>query len=410
MKIGLISPSWPNEVNPNGIVKYVDLITKGLVKQGHACHIFAGSIDNDRAYPNVTDLSATSPMFKPSLIKKIIRKIFLRESNFRINREQVIHNLALCVKRFERENYTFDIIEMEETCGWAMGLAPIVTAPVVVKLHGPWLLNGNALGVNCDAAFNERVHYEGLCIQNADGVIAPSACVLNEVKSFYKIDLPEAMVIHNPIEKTPDDDKWSYEKCIKNQVLFVGRFDEHKGGDIIIDAFYILSQKNKHARLIFAGPDRGVRIKGTMMSINEYIDQRIPDEEVKKRIVYLGQVAGDKVSQLRKQSHVTVMASRWENFANTVLESLAMGCPTVATNSGGTPEIVTDGITGILAEANNPEDIAVNLSRVLEDVVLAKKLARNSSVDMENRFDKEVLAKKTAEFYESIIAKNDCGK
>ena len=58
---------------------------------------------------------------------------------------------------------------------------------------------------------------------------------------------------------------------------------------------------------------------------------------------------------------VVVVGSRYDNFPVTVLEAMAVGCPLVAPRVGGIPEIVEDGVNGLLYEAGNPADMAAKL-------------------------------------------------
>ena len=126
---------------------------------------------------------------------------------------------------------------MEESFGWGQWVSKVTAIPVCVRLHGPWFLNGSVLGVPDDNKFRERVYEEGRAIRTAAAVTAPSRDVLEQVRGFYGLALPEAEVIPNPIWPVPVAERWRLEGCDPNQVLFIGRFDRHKGGDLIIEAF-----------------------------------------------------------------------------------------------------------------------------------------------------------------------------
>src|SRR5262249_20946668 len=121
------------------------------------------------------------------------------------------------------------ILEMEETFGWARWLRPAVSIPICVRLHGPWFLSGAAAGVPDDDDFRERIREEGRAIRVADAVTAPSRAVLERVRDYYGLPLPEAEVIPNPTWPIPVPERWRLEGCEPNQVLFVGRFDRLKG-------------------------------------------------------------------------------------------------------------------------------------------------------------------------------------
>ena len=406
MKIGFNSPAWPSNLQPNGIVKYLDIIKKELDSQGHNCFIFTDHVYGEDNYTNVIDYSQVKFPFQTntlfSLTIKLFRKLGL---GLLVDKyDQSFNPLAFCIKETENlDNSNFEIIEMEESFGAAKRLIKSINTPVIIKLHGPWFLNGDALGVNKDKNFYARVEAEGEAIISAAGITAPSESVLNEVRQYYGLELPNARVIYNPIDKTASDQKWNFDKCIKNQILFVGRFDKHKGGDIVIDAFNILAKNNKHATLVFAGPDRGIVYEGNSISINEYINKKICNEDIQKRIHVLGEVSSNKVNNLRRDSNLTLVASRYETFSYAVIESLEMGCPTIGTKIGGIAEIIINNKTGLFAEVANSNDLAKKISILLGDTGLAINLAKNAVIDIENRFSAENIANETIDYYQHII-------
>src|SRR5207237_5245352 len=126
---------------------------------------------------------------------------------------------------------------MEESYGWASRIAPTSPVPLVVRLHGPWFLNGLANGVREDAAFHRRNLWERKGLIAAAGVTAPSRAVLDATRNRFGLELKNSAVIPNPVEPVNPDGRWSLQACDQNRVLVVGRFDRHKGGDLMIDAF-----------------------------------------------------------------------------------------------------------------------------------------------------------------------------
>jgi glycosyltransferase involved in cell wall biosynthesis len=83
---------------------------------------------------------------------------------------------------------------------------------------------------------------------------------------------------------------------------------------------------------------------------------------------------------------------------------MAMGCPLVATQVGGIPEIVEDGVNGLQCRPDDVQDLARNVSRLLADRPLAEKLGRRAAADCERRYNPATLAEQTAEYYRRVIA------
>jgi len=408
VKVGLYSVGWPYKEFPNGIVRNLGVLTEAFDQLKHDYVVFAASVSGEDKYLNIVDLSTTRDDFRPTKTRKLISKLYngiiLGKSVWKDN--SFAKNLVHRMRKVEKEdNMPFDILVVEETHGWAADLVEMLDIPVVVKLHGPWFLNGTALNITKNKKYYKRVDAERRGICAAAGVIAPSHCVLEEVRQYYDIELPNASVIYNPMLSASDENKWVYENCIKDQILFVGRFDTHKGGDVVVSAFNHVAQMNAKARLVFAGPDRGIDYEDDTLKIQKYIDKTITDGNIKSRIHYLGAVTSDKANQLRRESNITIMASRWENFANTVTEAMGMGCPFVGTNSGGTPEIISHGKTGLLVEPCNPIDLAEKISMILEDGELATRLSNNAFNYISERLDPIMIAKQNLEYFMRISNK-----
>jgi len=144
------------------------------------------------------------------------------------------------------------------------------------------------------------------------------------------------------------------------RILFVGRFDRHKGGDLIIDAFGRVLQDVPEARLWFVGPDRGyIDANGRTWHIEEYLRDRLPGALESKRVEWLGAQPFASLAPLRRKALVCVVCPRYENLPLVVLETMALGCPLVAASVGGIPEVIDDHANGLLHCAGSSDDLAL---------------------------------------------------
>jgi glycosyltransferase involved in cell wall biosynthesis len=80
---------------------------------------------------------------------------------------------------------------------------------------------------------------------------------------------------------------------------------------------------------------------------------------------------------------------------------MVLGTPVIATNVGGIPEIVEEGVSGILVEKDNPKQLAVAIDRVLGDEELGKTLVENGR-EKAKKFTWEMMCGEIDELYESI--------
>jgi glycosyltransferase involved in cell wall biosynthesis len=307
--------------------------------------------------------------------------------------------LVATARRLEAERGV-QVVDMEESFGYPSLLAEGTALAVCVRLHGPWFLNGPAVGEPDDAAFRRRVRDEGAGIAAAHGVSAPSLDVLQKVRARYGIALPEAEVIPNPIAAVPSGERWRLEGSDRRRVLFVGRFDRHKGGDLVIEAFGRVLRRVPDARLWFVGPDRGcVDDDGRTWSLEEFVRARVPGALEAGRVEILGPQPASAIPPLRRQALVTVVASRYENFPYTVSEAMAAGCPVVAAGTGGIPEVVEDGDSGLLHLPGDAADLGEKIVALLEDPALAARLGGRAAARCEQLLHADVVASRMADFY-----------
>jgi glycosyltransferase involved in cell wall biosynthesis len=368
MHVAFWSPAWPLHKFQNGVITYVHWMKLELEARGHQVSVFTHNLDASSEDPNVHLIDPDDG----------IGRVFAKHLRWKRSAYAEIFEsgskIARAIKKVHRRN-PIDIIEMEESFGWFADVARLSSLPLLVKLHGPAFLSMvddeliSPLGV-------ERIEREGSALSRLDSVVAPSELILRQTIDRYKLKPRDAKRIVNPVvmdERTP---LWSLDGCDRSCILFVGRFDLRKGGDIVLKAFALAAKQIKDLRLIFVGPDAGVvGDDGNTLHFNEFRDSVIP-ADMRARVDFRGRMANDEIMNLRTQSIATVVASRWENQSYALLEAMFQGCPVVSSDSGGSPESVVDGVTGLLAKSEDPESFSQKILTIIHDVSRAEALGR----------------------------------
>ena len=111
-----------------------------------------------------------------------------------------------------------------------------------------------------------------------------------------------------------------------------------------------------------------------------------------------------------KSHGVAIVGSRFEIFPYVVLESLAAGVATVATDVGGVSEIIRDGETGVLVPSEDPNRMARACLTLLNNRSLCQSLGTTARQDMHARFSPREIAKQLVSFLETVSGSNtvDC--
>jgi len=133
--------------------------------------------------------------------------------------------------------------------------------------------------------------------------------------------------------------------------VFAGRFVRQKDLPTLVRAFAQV-QRGKLV-LIGDGPERAE------------LNRHLRELGLGERVRVLPSVSRGEAIRWMRAADVTVIPSAWENFPHAAVESLAAGTPVVATAVGGIPEIVQDGVNGLLVPTGDDRALAGALERVL---------------------------------------------
>jgi glycosyltransferase involved in cell wall biosynthesis len=394
MKIALYSPTWPPGNSPNGIVTYCEVMVRALRELGHEVYVVCKQLNSDDNSPYVIQVDGKFNYFQQkffNLWESVVPGYYIYK----------VARLALKRTLFDlhrREH--LDVIELEESFAWCGDIAKSLPIPVIVRLHGPYFLNGligKTQGLSKDDIYKLKI--EDIALNCINYITSPSQNTYDLTKDKYNIHPRKSQVIHNPAGKTQK--KWQYNACNKDELLFIGRFDSHKGADLVLDGFALLALNNPKLSLIFVGPDTGIYDgAGKCIYFQEYI-QKYPSTVV-DRIVYLGKLPHADIEALRLRAAITVMPSRFEVFGYAVLEAMAYGCPLVTTNVGGIPEIAIDNKNALVVEPT-PQDIANAIQVLYNNPVYATDLGLKASETISAKFQEGFIAKQTVSFYEEVI-------
>jgi glycosyltransferase involved in cell wall biosynthesis len=111
------------------------------------------------------------------------------------------------------------------------------------------------------------------------------------------------------------------------------------------------------------------------------------------------------VPEVLRALDVLASASYAEPFGRALLEAQASGVPVVGTRSGGVPEFVEDGVTGLLVPPQDPAALATALQRLLGDAGLRERLARAGRAQAEERFGLAERYDAVADVYAAVVAR-----
>jgi colanic acid/amylovoran biosynthesis glycosyltransferase len=191
----------------------------------------------------------------------------------------------------------------------------------------------------------------------------------------------------------PENGEWHF--------LQASRLVQKKGIATTLHAFTNFLRQYPRATLTIAG-------EGPMMAELRELTRRL---KIADRVVLPGFVAPEKLREIYHASHIFLHPSETgsdgnqEGIPNSMLEAMATGLPVFATEHGGIPEAIENGVSGILVPERDHEALSDALIKSVQDRQLLARLARNGAKVVAEKFDQRRQIQRLEEIYLGMLGK-----
>ena len=255
------------------------------------------------------------------------------------------------------------------------GKCPVLIASRRVAFR----LKGNAFSrwkyhqVNCFIAASSAI--EQMLIE--DGVDPRKVVTVHEGIDLHRIQAEPAANIHA-------------EFWLPTHAPIVGAvaaLTQEKGHKYLIDAAALVVREEPDARFIIFG-------EGDMRST---LERQIKDLHLDKHVLLPGFRAD--ILTFIKSVDIFVMSSLAEGLGTSLLDAMALGKPAVASHTGGIPEVVSDGATGLLVPPRDHRALANAISRLLKDKGLRERMGQAGLERVKRLFSADRMVEKTLDVY-----------
>jgi len=264
----------------------------------------------------------------------------------------------------------------------------------------------------------DRVHWgekivriiEGNTMRSSDAIIALNKTMYRAIVDKAGVENNKVVIIPNGVDTDffkpglkGDEvlEKYGLEEL--KYVLFVGRVSPEKGVHILLKAFkHVIGQASRNIKLVVMGPlsssftssDVSLYAK-TLMN---YAERVLPG-----KVVFTGPVDRGVLRILYSNAYCLVLSSLVEAFGMVIIEAMASGVPVIGSTAGGIPDIVVDGVNGLLFRRGDWRDLAGKLSMLLNDENLRDRLAVNARRFAEERYSWRSVALKLRDCYRVLM-------
>ncbi len=370
-----------------GVGSFAKDLAEGIVKRRHKATVICKitNDDNQSGQVQTETTNGVRVVRVPKKFDKFPPRLRFITSKF---------YLSKLIREIFKED-PFDLIEGEDG-GGLLALGRLPRVPKVIRLHATTIYNDYVLNRK-PSRLNHILEY--LWIRRADFIIAVSEYVGKTTLKLTGLDKTRK---YETIQYAIDTTLFAPDPEIipqKGLIIFTGVTAPRKGVLELIQAMNIVFEKHPHARLWIIGDDK-YRHEGSFFIMKALSLLR---DEFKSRVEVLGNRSRSELPALLQQAEVCCFPSHVETFGIGIAEAMAVERPVIFMSHGPGPEVVEDGVSGLLCNTWDPEDIAVKVNYLLENPEQAQKMGTSGRMRVLEKFERETWIERNIAFYQKCI-------
>jgi glycosyltransferase involved in cell wall biosynthesis len=303
-----------------------------------------------------------------------------------------------CFRRLAQER-AFDVVHDNQVLGYGTLLIKAGGVPVVATIHHPLAMDranairqGRSPFEKVQAIIFYPFFMQELVARRLDRIVTVSPQAAGAVRRAFRLRDERIAVVHNGVDTDvfrPSDEVAKRQR----QILFVGNSnDPNKGARYLLEALALL-RPDCDARLALVGRD---------MSDDRVVPPLIERYGLAECVEYVGTVSREELVRRYRESQVLVSPSLFEGFGLPAVEAMACGLPVVTTRAGAFPEIVEDGVNGLVVPPADAPALAAAVRRLLSDPDLCRRMGHAARERITRDLTWRRAAEKLVQVYEEV--------
>lgn len=295
------------------------------------------------------------------------------------------------------DRHRFDVIHDVQGLGYGDLLIQANGLPVVANIHHPLQVD-RANSIRQARSLWDKVRWilfypffmQEIVARRLDRIITGSENSAASVAREFRLPREQIAVIYDgvdtetfrPLEvpKAPDS------------LLYVGNSDDrNKGARYLLQAVALLKERGRQVRLTVVDRDTAYTVPTLARDLG-----------IDNWVHITGRVSREELVRRYNETQVFVSPSLYEGFGLPAAEALACGAPVIATTAGAFPEVIEDGISGLLVPAGDPRALADAIERLLDDARLRQQLGQEGRRRIVDHFSWRETAMRTLALYQEV--------
>jgi len=371
-----------------GIARHVAELYPEIVKLGHDVHLITLECGN-------------APKFEIVEGIKIYRLSIPHNDNFFQWIAHLNESIIIAGENLISQIGTFDLIHGHDwlVADSAIFLKHRFKIPLVATIHATEYGRHNGIHNETHAYVASK---EGTLVYESWRVIVCSGYMRHELNRALGCPWDKIDVVYNGIRaekklRSPSFNCGEFRRKFAGDdekiIYYVGRMTYEKGIHILLNA----------APKIIEALERKVKFVIIGGGNTNYIKDLAQNLGIWDRCYFTGFMSEEDLNKFQTVADCAVFPSLYEPFGIVALESFASKVPVVVSDTGGLPEVVRHGQTGMVTKTNDPESLAWGILEVLKNPDYAQLLVHNAYEDLSKRFQWAKLAEQTVAVYGLIL-------
>ncbi len=295
--------------------------------------------------------------------------------------------------------HRFDVVHDVQGLGYGLLLIKAGGQPIVANIHHPLQVD-RANRVRQATKLSDKVKWtrfypffmQEIVSRRLDRIITGSRNSAASVAREFRLPPERIAVIYDGV----DIDAFRPLEVPKEpgSLLYVGNSDDrNKGARYALEALALLRKRGRDVRLTIVDRREGALVPVLTAELG-----------VEDRVTVTGRLERDDLVRRYSQTQVFVSPSLYEGFGLPAAEAMACAAPVVATTAGAFPEVIEDGVSGLLVPPGDAATLAAAVERLLDDAKLRQRLGMEGRRRIAERFSWRATAEQTLALYEQVVS------
>lgn len=404
MRICFISREYPPETGFGGIATFVKHLAHGLKELGHEVVVVALAKEQEKT---VNDNGVVVHRVLPYKIEGDLDAV---NRCMPYSRYVLLTTLALWRKFFQlHSKQPFDVVDSPELLAESIYASVLRVVPLVIRLYTP---HSKFIAENLHNAAATFDHLfvatlERLAMSSADVLTSPSTDLADFVAADLNYPRDQIKIVRNPID--PDEFSPEGDRALvgdgRKTVLFVGRLEERKGIQYLVDAMPKILAVCPDTRFVIIGDDTINAGGGSQHSVLADLKDSLRRSGSIDKVTFIPRIPLSELPSYYRSADVCVVPSVYDNSPYTCLEAMACGRAVVGTSAGGTREYLIDGESGLIVPPKDANALAEAITNLLKDTSFRQSIASNARQRVLDKFQRKKIAQDCLPLYELAMGK-----